>query len=77
MIQDTLLSAIKSNYPMMIIFTIVIISIRLAYLIVNKKEFVFYKELFLFAFIVYSLCLFYVVTFEDNNYGTNNFYSNN
>ena len=43
MIQDTLLSAIKANYPMMIIFTIVIISIRLAYLIVNRKEFVFYK----------------------------------
>ena len=73
MIQDTLLNAIKENYPMMIIFIIVIISIRLAYLIVNKKEFVFYKELFLFAFIVYSLCLFYVVTVEDQNYGTNNF----
>ncbi len=73
MIQDTLLNVFKENYPMLIIFTVVIVAIRLAYLIVNKKEFVFYKELFLFAFIIYSLSLFYVVTFEDNNYGTNNF----
>lgn len=73
MIQDTLLRAIQENYPMMIIFTVVIVAIRIAYLIVNKKQFVFYRELFLFAFIIYSLSLFYVVTFEDQNYGTNNF----
>ena len=73
MIQDTLQRVFQENYPMLIIFTVVICSIRLAYLIVNKKEFVFYKELFLFAFVVYSLSLFYVVTFEDANYGTNNY----
>lgn len=73
MIQDTLQRVFTENYPMLIIFTAVIVIIRVAYLIVNKKEFVFYKELFLFAFVVYSISLFYVVTFEDNNYGTNNF----
>lgn len=73
MIQDTLQRVFTENYPMLIIFTVVIAAIRIAYLIVNKKEFVFYKELFLFAFVVYSISLFYVVTFEDNNYGTNNF----
>ena len=73
MIQDTLQRVFTENYPMLIIFTAVIVIIRIAYLIVNKKEFVFYKELFLFAFVVYSISLFYVVTFEDNNYGTNNF----
>ena len=73
MIQDTLQRVLTENYPMLIIFTVVIAAIRLAYLIVNKKKFVFYKELFLLAFVVYSISLFYVVTFEDNNYGTNNF----
>ena len=73
MIQETLQRVFTENYPMLIIFTAVIVIIRIAYLIVNKKEFVFYKELFLFAFVVYSISLFYVVTFEDNNYGTNNF----
>lgn len=73
MIQNTLQRVFTENYPMLIIFTIVIAAIRISYLIVNKKEFVFYKELFNLAFVVYSISLFYVVTFEDNNYGTNNF----
>ncbi|MBR4830632.1 MAG: VanZ family protein [Bacilli bacterium] len=73
MIQDTLQRVFTENYPMLIIFTVVIVAIRIAYLIINKKEFVFYRELFLLAFVVYSISLFYVVTFEDNNYGTNNF----
>ena len=73
MIQNTLQRVFTENYPMLIIFTVVIVAIRIAYLIVNKKKFVFYKELFYLAFVVYSISLFYVVTFEDNNYGTNNF----
>lgn len=73
MIQDTLQRVFTENYAMLIIFTVVLVAIRIAYLIVNKKEFVFYKELFLLTFVIYSICLFYVVTFEDNNYGTNNF----
>ena len=73
MIQDTLQRVFTENYAMLIIFTVVLVAIRIAYLIVNKKEFIFYKELFLLTFVVYSICLFYVVTFEDNNYGTNNF----
>ena len=73
MIYDTLEKAITENYPMLLIFTVVIVSIRTVYLIVNKEKFVFYKELISFAFLLYSLLLFYVVTFQDINYGTNNF----
>lgn len=73
MIQKTLENAFSENYPMIIIFTIVIITMRLVYLIVHKEKFVFYKEMFVFAFLLYSLLLFYVVTFQDVNYGTNNF----
>ena len=73
MIQDTLRMAFSENYPMIIIFTIIIASIRIAYLIVHKQKFIFYRELFMLAFLLYSLILFYVVTFQDINYGTNNF----
>ncbi len=73
MIQKTLENAFSENYPMIIIFTIVIITMRIVYLIVHKEKFVFYKEMFVFAFLLYSLLLFYVVTFQDVNYGTNNF----
>ena len=73
MIQDTLEMAFSENYPMFIIFTIIIASIRITYLIVHKQKFIFYRELFMLAFLTYSLILFYVVTFQDINYGTNNF----
>ena len=50
MIQKTLENAFSENYPMIIIFTIVIITMRLVYLIVHKEKFVLYKERFDFAF---------------------------
>lgn len=73
MIKSIIESAFSENYAMILIFTVVIVSIRLVYLIVHKEKFVFYKELGMLAFLLYSLLLFYVVTFQDVNYGTNNF----
>lgn len=73
MVQDTLISVFENNYPMIIIFTVVLVTIRLAYLISRKVKFELYRELFMLAFLLYSLILFYVVTFQDVNYGTNNF----
>ena len=73
MIQETVQRAFSENYPMILIFTVVIVSMRLVYLIVHKQKFVFYRETFMFIFLLYSLMLFYVVTFQDVNYGTNNF----
>lgn len=73
MIENTLKMALSENYPMIIIFTIVIVAIRLMYLFVNNENFVFYKELMSLVSLLYALLLFYVVTFQDVNYGTNNF----
>lgn len=60
-------------WPMLFIFTIIIVSIRLTYLLYNNKKIIFYKEITMLCFIIYILLLYYVVTFQDNNYGTNNF----
>lgn len=73
MIEKTLQNAISENWPMLFIFTVVIVTIRIVYLIVHKHKFVLYKELFMLVFLVYAMLLFYVVTFQDVNYGTNNF----
>ncbi|MBP3635245.1 MAG: VanZ family protein [Bacilli bacterium] len=73
MIEKTLRNAISENWPMLFIFTVVIVTIRIVYLIVHKHKFVLYKELFMLVFLVYAMLLFYVVTFQDVNYGTNNF----
>lgn len=73
MIEKTLQSAMNANWPMFFIFTTVIVTIRLVYLIVHKDKFVLYKEFFMLLFLIYAMLLFYVVTFQDVNYGTNNF----
>ena len=73
MVEDTLRLALSKNYPMVIIFTVVIVTLRLVFLLTRKEKFILYKELFMLTFLLYSLVLFYAVTFQDVNYGTNNF----
>lgn len=73
MIEETLQNAVRNNWSMLFIFTIVIVTIRIMYLVVHKEKFILYKELFMLAFLIYAMLLFYVVTFQDVNYGTNNF----
>ena len=60
-------------WPIIIIITVIACSLRLAYLIKNKQDFCFYKEFFSLIFILYVMCLFEVVTLQDNNYGLSNF----
>ena len=60
------------TWPTLFISLIVLISIRIAYLIRYKKEFVFYKEVMLLFFAMYILCLFQVVTSQDMNLLTGN-----
>lgn len=73
MFTDIFLQLVHSVWPMIFIFTIIIVSIRLVYIFNNKENFVLHKELLMLCFIIYILLLYYIVTFQDNNYGTNNF----
>ena len=62
------------TWPMVIISCIIIISLRISYLIKNKERLVLYKELLMLGFIIYSMCLFQIVTFQDEvSWSTNNF----
>ena len=62
------------TWLMVIISCIIIISLRISYLIKNKERFVLYKELLMLGFIIYSMCLFQIVTFQDEvSWSTNNF----
>lgn len=67
------LKTINNVWPMIFIFTVIIISVRIAYLICNKQKVILYKEITMLCFIIYILLLYYIVTVQDNNYGTNNF----
>ena len=73
MIKDMVLQIFGGAWTMIVIFTIILSSIRIAYLVVKKEKFVFYKEITYLLFIIYLLSLFYIVTFQDDNYGLSNF----
>lgn len=67
MIVDTLSNAIKDIWPMLVIFLVVIIAIRLSYIRINHERFVFYKEFLNLIFIVYVLLLFQLLTSTEMN----------
>ncbi len=67
MILNTLSEALTNVWPMLIIFLIVIVAIRLAYIKINNEKFIFYKEFMNLIFIVYSLLLYQLLTSTELN----------
>ncbi|MBR1385961.1 MAG: VanZ family protein [Bacilli bacterium] len=59
--------------PIVFVSLIIIISFRLSYLYKNKIRIVLYKEIILFFFSFYALCLFQIVTSQDTQIGGSNF----
>lgn len=66
-LTDTIQGVVNFTWPMVIISVVIMISVRLTYIIKNKKEFILYKEILMLVFAIYILCLFQVVTFQDNS----------
>ena len=73
MFRETILNILDNVWPMLVIICTIIISLRVLDIIQNKRKFVFYKEVFYLGFIVYVICLFHTVTFQDVAWGTSNF----
>lgn len=72
--DNTFLGVLNMTWPMILISVVVLSSLRLSYLLKSKENFCLYKELLNLFFVVYILCLFQVVTFQDvSSFGTNNF----
>ena len=73
-LTNTIQGVMDFTWPTVIISVVVLVSFRICYLVKNKQRLVLYKELFALSFIIYGLCLFQVVTFQDNvSWSTNNF----
>lgn len=68
-----MLEILDESWPTILISSVIVTSIRITYIIKNKKEFILYKELLSFVFMIYVLCLFYVVTFQDVGWSSSNF----
>lgn len=72
-IKDIINSYFYDVWPVIIIITVIVCSLRIAYLIKNHQKFCFYKEIFVLLFILYVMCLFEIVTLQDQNYGLSNY----
>lgn len=73
MIKNVFFDVMPDIWPMIIIITVIASSLRITYIITKHKKFQLHKELIYLIFIIYILCLFHVVTFQDVNYGQSNF----
>ena len=73
-LTDTIQGVVNFTWPMLIISIVIMVSVRLTYLIRAKQRIVVYKELLMLCFAIYILCLFQVVTFQDDvTWSSNNF----
>ena len=73
-LSNTIHGVIDFTWPMVIISVIIMVSFRITYLIKSHEKIVIYKELSMLVFAVYILCLFQVVTFQDDAaWASNNF----
>lgn len=73
MFENTIVNILSNIWPMVVIFTVILSSLRLTYIKKYQEEFIFYKEILKLGFIIYIMSLFYVVTFQDVSWSTSNF----
>ncbi len=73
MIRNTVLNIFGETWPTIVITIVIVASMRIVYLIKYHHKIIVYKELLTLLFIIYILCLFYVVTFQDISWNTSNF----
>ena len=60
-------------WPMALIITVILATYRLVYIFKNKESFILYDEIMKLGFIIYIMCMFHVVTFQDVSWSTSNF----
>lgn len=73
MFKNSIVSIFEEVWPMLLICSIIAVQLRAVYLYKSKKPLILYKELLYLISIIYIMCLFYVVTFQDVSWSTSNF----
>lgn len=72
MITENLMFLMETTWPIVLVTIIAVISLRITYIIKNKKKFILYEELLGLIFIIYLLMFFQIVTYQDVfSYGNN------
>lgn len=73
MLRETILNILDNVWPMLVIICTIVISLRVVYILRNHQKVIFYKEIFSLGFIIYVICLFHTVTFQDVGWSSSNF----
>ena len=68
-VKNVILEMLPSIWPLVIFVSMVAITLRCASLFKCGKKFVLYKEVLTLIFIIYILCLYYILTYQDMNSG--------
>lgn len=70
---DTFYQAMQSIWPMLLLFVVILIVIRISKLIISKEKFNFHRDFYTLLFILYMLALYYLLLSTDNAfaYGSN------
>ena len=71
--ETTLRNIIYNIWPMILIVTVILVSLRIAKYNQTKEKIVLYEELLKYSFVIYIISLFYVVTFQDVSWSSSNF----
>ena len=71
-LERTMEQVFSFSFPMILISIVVVFSLRIYDLIKNKKRWCFYQDFLILLFIIYILCLFQIVTFQDATYVSGN-----
>ncbi len=72
-LQRQAFSMVKNMWPMLLIFVVVLSTIRINYILEKGEKFVLYKEFFSLMFVIYILLLFELVTNTDVQSFSHNF----
>ena len=73
MFDITIKNILANIWPIVLIITVILSTLRISFIIKNNEKFCFYKEIFGLGFVIYIIGLFYVVTFQDVSWSTSNF----
>jgi len=67
--KDIIKDILPSIWPLVAFVSVVAITLRGVYLFKGSRKVVIYKEILGLIFIIYILCLYYVLTYQNTGYG--------
>jgi len=71
-LANDVMFVMETTWPIVAITVVALVSLRVTYLLKNKKRFVLYEELLALIFVIYILMFFQIVTYQDvSSYGNN------